>query len=79
MRYETKGGQFSRGDTYKQLSEHLIAAQELIHIIGHDYKADGDIAVADLWHKAGENIKRMQELVRSLATGATKIGTGYRQ
>lgn len=66
--YETKGGNFSPGETHAQLSEYLKLAAECCYALGHYDKANDDNTRGDNFIKVGQKLEEMQRLVLMLST-----------
>jgi hypothetical protein len=68
LRYETKGGNFSEGETFAQLTEYLRLASEACYVLGHHSKENHDTIRGDGFLKVGQNLEKVRELVTNLAT-----------
>jgi hypothetical protein len=66
--YETKGGHFSEGETFAQLTEYLRLAAEAAYVIGHHSKANDDALRGEGFLQVGKNLEKVRELVTTLAT-----------
>ena len=68
LRYETKGGYLSEGETFGQLTEYLRLAAEAAYMIGHLSKENHDTARGNGFLKVAENLEKTRDLVTNLAT-----------
>ena len=68
MKYETRAGVPSEGDTFAKLLEHLREAQDCAYTIGHLRKANDDKVTGQGWIAVGEMLKLTISNVTKLAT-----------
>ncbi len=70
MRYETIGGQVTRGETYAKLMDHLREAQECACVLAHLHNTednDMDKLLARGWLGVAEMFRLAQDKVTKLA------------
>jgi len=72
LRYETKGGNFSEGETFAQLTEYLRLASEACYVLGHYSKENYDTIRGEGFLKVGQNIEKTRELVTAIATSSRR-------
>ena len=65
---ETKGGQFSEGETVSRLIEHSRLLVEDVYSVAHNRKLKGDIAIGDGLIRIGQNLERTHNLIIQLLT-----------
>lgn len=70
--YETKAGNFSRGETVKQAGEYARLLAECYYILGHDDKGAGHSTRGDLLIKAGEKMEQQHKLILMMETRGVK-------
>jgi len=68
LRYETKGGNFSEGETFAQLTEHLRLAAEACYVLGHYSKENHDTVRGEGFLRVGQSLEKTRELITNLAT-----------
>jgi len=68
LKYETKAGQFSEGETYSQLVEYLRLASEAAYAIGHNSKANDDWTRGQGFLAVGQMLEKTTNMVTKLAT-----------
>jgi len=66
--YETKGGNFSEGETFAQLTEYLRLASEAAYVLGHYNKENHDTVRGEGFLHVGQNLEKTRELITNLAT-----------
>jgi len=70
MRYETIGGQVTRGETYAKLMDHLREAQECCYVLSHLHRTesgDKDAILAGMWMAVGEAFRIHQMKITEMA------------
>ncbi len=70
MKYETIGGQVTRGETYAKLMDHLREAQECACVLAHLHNTednDMDKLLAGGWLGVAEMFRLAQDTVTQLA------------
>ena len=65
--YETQGGNLSVNSTFAQLIEHMRKACEAAYILGHQYKAEGDMNRGLGFMACGQVLEQIVKNVTSLA------------
>jgi len=65
-RHETRGGVFSRSDTFAKMIEHLRLAAEASYMIGHHMKEDGD-------NMRGQGFLAIGQMLEEVVKSATKL------
>jgi hypothetical protein len=73
MKYETVGGQVTRGETYAKLMDHLREAQECAAVLAHLHNTEGndmDKLLAHGWLGIAEHFRLVQHKVTQMAMGA---------
>lgn len=72
LRYETIGGQVTRGETYAKLMDHLREVQECCYVLAHLHRTEGskkDAVMAGLWMAFGEAFKEHQRKITMIEGG----------
>ena len=69
-RFESKGGYFSEGDTFAELTSVLRRAEELCYMIGHHSKENGDTVRGDGFLRVGQQLEKTRDIVTKFATAA---------
>lgn len=70
MKYETIGGQVTRGETFAKLLMHLREAQECCAVLGHLEGLHSAPLIQQGWYAVSEMLKRTQFQVTKFAKEA---------
>jgi hypothetical protein len=72
MKYETHGGQVTRGETYAKLMDHLREIQECCAVMAHLHNTEGnahDSIMVHGWLGMAEMFRQVQHKITELAIG----------
>lgn len=71
-KYETIGGQVTRGETFAKLLDHLREAEECCYVISHLHNtedANNDRLLATGWRGVGQMLELVRSRVTKMAAG----------